>query len=191
MRTHTEVAACSRSRWTRVESSGDWGRSARRARGARAPWRGGGTPCPRCSGPRWVVAAGPSSCSPYWLWGDACVVPVLALARRADVASVIGSAMAAKATGSGHRRIAAELGRPAETVRGWLRRFTGRVEAVRVVFTGWCRALAADPGCCRGRRALAGCSAGAHVVKGCAEATPSVHSSPRSLSMAEPVASTR
>lgn len=56
------------------------------------------------------------------------------------------SGMAAKAPGSVHRRIAAELGRPAETVRGWLRRFTGRVEAVRVVFTGWCRALAADPG---------------------------------------------
>jgi hypothetical protein len=73
------------------------------------------------------------------------LLPVLALARRADVASVIGTALAAKAAGIGHRRIAAELGRPAETVRGWLRRFTGRVEAVRMVFTGWCRALAPDP----------------------------------------------
>ncbi len=73
------------------------------------------------------------------------LLPVGVLTRRADVASVIGSALAAKATGSGHRWIAAELGRPAETVRGWLRRFTGRIEAVRVVFTGWCRALAADP----------------------------------------------
>jgi hypothetical protein len=73
------------------------------------------------------------------------LLPVLMLARRADAAAVIGRALAAKAVGAGHRRIAAELGRPAETVRGWLRRFAGRVEAVRVVFTGWCRALAADP----------------------------------------------
>jgi hypothetical protein len=45
----------------------------------------------------------------------------------------------------GHRRIAAELGRAPETVRGWLRRFATRVEAVRVVFTRWCRALSPDP----------------------------------------------
>ena len=37
------------------------------------------------------------------------------------------------------------LGRPPGTVRGWLRRFAGRVEAVRVVFTRRCRALAPDP----------------------------------------------
>lgn len=73
------------------------------------------------------------------------LLPVLVLARRADVASVIGTALAAKARGVGHRRIAVELGRSAETVRGWLRRFAGRLEPVRVVFTGWCRALAADP----------------------------------------------
>jgi hypothetical protein len=73
------------------------------------------------------------------------LLPVLVLARRADVVAVIGLALAAKATGAGHRRIAAELGRAAETVRGWLRRFAGRLELVRVVFTGWCRALAADP----------------------------------------------
>jgi Homeodomain-like domain len=73
------------------------------------------------------------------------LLPVLALARRADTAAVIGAALTAKAAGAGHRRIAALLGRPAETVRGWLRRFAGRVEPVRVAFTGWCRALAADP----------------------------------------------
>ena len=73
------------------------------------------------------------------------LLPVLLLARRADVATVIGAALAAKAAGVGHRRIAAVLGRPTETVRGWLRRFAGRVEAVRVVFTGLCRALAPDP----------------------------------------------
>lgn len=70
---------------------------------------------------------------------------VVVLVRRADVVAVIGAALAAKAAGAGHRRIAVELGRAAETVRGWLRRFAGRGEAVRVVFTSWCRALAVDP----------------------------------------------
>jgi hypothetical protein len=37
------------------------------------------------------------------------------------------------------------LGRPPETLRGWLRRFAGRVEAVRAVFIRWCRALNSDP----------------------------------------------
>jgi hypothetical protein len=73
------------------------------------------------------------------------LLPVLVLVRRADVAAVIGSALAVKAAGVGYRRIATGLGRAAETVRGWLRRFAGRVEAVRVVFTRWCRALAPDP----------------------------------------------
>jgi hypothetical protein len=73
------------------------------------------------------------------------LLPVLVLVRRADTVAVIGAALAARAAGLGHRRIAAWLGRPAETVRGWLRRFAGRVEAVRVVFTRWCRALAPDP----------------------------------------------
>jgi hypothetical protein len=73
------------------------------------------------------------------------LLPVVALVRRADTASVIGWALQAKAHGAGFRSIAAGLGRPAETVRGWLRRFAGRVEPVRAVFTGWLRALAADP----------------------------------------------
>jgi hypothetical protein len=73
------------------------------------------------------------------------LLPVLVLVRRADTVAVIGAALAAKAAGLGHRRIATGLGRPAETVRGWLRRFGARVEQVRVVFTGWCRALALDP----------------------------------------------
>lgn len=73
------------------------------------------------------------------------LLPVTVLARRADVVAVIGAAIEAKAAGVGFRRIAAGLGRPAETVRGWLRRFAGRCEAVRVVFTGWARAVPADP----------------------------------------------
>ncbi|WP_445186885.1 hypothetical protein ACTXG6_19500 [Pseudonocardia sp. Cha107L01] len=73
------------------------------------------------------------------------LLPVVVLVRRADTAAVIGAALAAKATGVGHRRIAALLARPPETVRGWLRRFAARVDGVRAVFTRWCRALASDP----------------------------------------------
>jgi hypothetical protein len=73
------------------------------------------------------------------------LLPVVLLVRRADLAVVIGAALALKAAGAGYRSIAAGLDRPADTVRGWLRRFAGRVDAVRGVFTVWLRALAADP----------------------------------------------
>jgi hypothetical protein len=74
------------------------------------------------------------------------LLPVTALLRRADTALVIVSALVMAATqGVGFRRIAQELARPAETARGWLRRFAGRVEEVRSVFTVWLRALQADP----------------------------------------------
>ena len=43
-------------------------------------------------------------------------------ARRADTLEVIGTALAAKASGSGYRTIAAHMGRPLSTVRRWLRR---------------------------------------------------------------------
>ena len=74
------------------------------------------------------------------------LLPVTVLLRRADVAAVIVAALVAKAVRrAGFGRIAAELGRPVETVRGWLRRFVGRAEAVRSVFTVWLRAVDADP----------------------------------------------
>jgi hypothetical protein len=73
------------------------------------------------------------------------LLPVSLLLRRADAVVVIGAALAAKATGVGHRGIAEQLGRPSTTVRGWLRRFAARVEQVRVVFTLRARALAPDP----------------------------------------------
>ncbi len=74
------------------------------------------------------------------------LLPVTALLRRADTAAVIVSALVAKAACRvGFRRIAADLARPAETVRGWLRRFAERVEAVRSVFTVWLRAVDSDP----------------------------------------------
>ncbi|MFB9730153.1 hypothetical protein [Haloechinothrix salitolerans] len=73
------------------------------------------------------------------------LLPVGVLLRRADTLSVIGAALAARARGLGFRRIAVVVGRPAETVRGWLRRFAGRLEAVRVVFTRWLGAMDPDP----------------------------------------------
>lgn len=65
------------------------------------------------------------------------------LVRRADAAAVIGAALEAKAGGVGHRPIAAALGRPVSTVRGWLRRFAARAEQVRGHFTRLLHAL--DP----------------------------------------------
>jgi hypothetical protein len=73
------------------------------------------------------------------------LLPVTALSRRADLAEVIGVALAARARGAGFRVIAAALGRPPSTVRGWLRRFCLRAEAVRVFFTVLLAAAAPDP----------------------------------------------
>lgn len=65
------------------------------------------------------------------------------LARRRDAVADIGAALVAKAAGKGHRLIAASLGVPATTVRGWLRRFGALAEAIRAHFTRW--AVALDP----------------------------------------------
>lgn len=93
---------------------------------------------------------------PVWLWprrsrctgcrATHVLLPVGVLLRRADTAGVIVSALAAKALrGVGFARVAAGLGRPAETVRGWFRRFGERAERVRSVFTVWLRAVDPDP----------------------------------------------
>jgi hypothetical protein len=63
------------------------------------------------------------------------LLAVSCLVRRADAVESIGAALGLKATGRGHRSIAAVLGRPASTVRGWLRAFAGNAERVRAVFT--------------------------------------------------------
>jgi hypothetical protein len=130
------------------------------ADGVEARLRAGTLVCPGCSGvlAGWGRARGRSVRgldSRVWITPrrSRCrgcgvthvLLPVLVLVRRADVAVVIGLALAAKAAGAGHRRIAVGLGRPAATVRGWLRRFAGRAEVVRAVFTGWFAALDPDP----------------------------------------------
>lgn len=68
------------------------------------------------------------------------------LLRRADGVAVIGAALSAKAAGAGHRTIAAGNGRPASTVRGWLRRLGDRAEQLRVLFTGLLHALDSSAG---------------------------------------------
>jgi hypothetical protein len=73
------------------------------------------------------------------------LLPVVALLRRADLVVVIGQALALKAAGAGARTIAARLGRAVDTVRGWLRRFAARAEAVRVMFTGLLVDTGPDP----------------------------------------------
>jgi Homeodomain-like domain len=72
---------------------------------------------------------------------DACSVP-----RRRDGAEVIGEALVAKAQGDGHRRIAARLGRPPSTVRGWLRAAARRAELLGTAALRWVRALDASAG---------------------------------------------
>jgi len=67
------------------------------------------------------------------------------LARRADSVAVIGAALAGAAAGLGCRTIAGRLGRPAATVRGWLRRFALRAEALRSAFTVLACELDPDP----------------------------------------------
>lgn len=73
------------------------------------------------------------------------LLPVFALVRRADVVEVIGAALVAKARGAGARVIARELGRPVETVRGWLRVFGRRAEPLRVWFTRLLVEVGVDP----------------------------------------------
>lgn len=60
------------------------------------------------------------------------LLPVTVLVRRAYAGEVIGAALLARATGSGHRRIGRALGVPAATVRGWLRVMGSRLEATRL-----------------------------------------------------------
>ena len=62
------------------------------------------------------------------------LLPVTVLLRRADGIRVIWAALLAKAAGRGHRPISTLLGVPESTVRGWLRRMTGRLEQVRLHF---------------------------------------------------------
>jgi len=58
------------------------------------------------------------------------LLPVVGLLRRLDAAEVIGAALLARAGGRSLRRIAAWLGVPLSTVRGWLGRFAVRAALI-------------------------------------------------------------
>jgi hypothetical protein len=73
------------------------------------------------------------------------LLPVDVLLRRADAVAVIGAALVWAAAGWGHRRVAERLGRPAATVRGWLRRFADRAGVLREAFTVLLCAVDPDP----------------------------------------------
>jgi hypothetical protein len=73
------------------------------------------------------------------------LLPEDTLARRRYSLEVIGTALTAKALGSDHRKIAADLGAwfPCSTVRDWLRRFSLGAVAIYEHFTRWAYSL--DP----------------------------------------------
>ena len=58
------------------------------------------------------------------------LLPVSGLLRRLDLAEVIGMALLARARNQSLRQIAATLGVPLSTVRGWLGRFLQRAELI-------------------------------------------------------------
>ena len=74
------------------------------------------------------------------------LMPASLTARRRDVVEVIGAALALAAGGAGHRRIAIELDRPPETVRGWLRRARRNAQPLRTSGVRWWLALDPEPG---------------------------------------------
>src|SRR5262249_37266114 len=109
---------------------GGWGRARPRRGGVGGGAGAGGGPRP--------ARGRPCGAAPVLL-------PAPWLSRGADEGAVSGAALQAAAAGGGHRTIAEFLGRPASTVRGWLRRFAARAEAVRVFFTVLLARTSPDP----------------------------------------------
>jgi hypothetical protein len=112
--------------------------------------------CPACDGPlrRWGFArerqvrtlTGIRTVTPRRAYCQHCetthvLLPAWAVPRRRDSAEVIGAALLDNARGVGHRRIAARLGRPPGTVRGWLRTFAARAEQITASARRWTRAV--------------------------------------------------
>lgn len=84
------------------------------------------------------------------------LLPVSVLARRADAVAVIGAALVGRAEGRGHRPIAADIGVPECTVRGWLRRFRARAREWRDRFMVLLVDLDPDPAAVLPRSCLLG-----------------------------------
>jgi len=72
------------------------------------------------------------------------LLPASVLLRRADAVTVIGAALLSKAGGAGHRPVAALVGVPASTVRGWLRRITAVADRVLAVLAAAAAELGVD-----------------------------------------------
>ena len=77
--------------------------------------------------------------------GDACAAAGVVPAAPGRCGDSDRGGAGGGGAGDGHRRIAVRLGRSASTVRGWLRRFAGRAEPVRVFFTVLLARVAPDP----------------------------------------------
>jgi len=80
-----------------------------------------------------------------WCGRTHVLVPVTVLARRADGVEVIGAALLARARGWGYRRMAALVGRPVSTVRGWVGRVAANAERIFLAFMGLVHELEVDP----------------------------------------------
>ena len=97
------------------------------------PWGYGRERVLRCrSGDRLLV---PRRARCRGCLGTHVLLPEVVFLRRQDEVAVIGEAIEANVAGEGCRRIASRLGVPADTVRGWLRRFVGRAELIWALFT--------------------------------------------------------
>jgi hypothetical protein len=83
------------------------------------------------------------------------------LCRRLDAVEVIGWALVVAASGVDFRRIAEELGLPASTVRGWLRRARALAERICEHFVRW--AFELDRDLAAGSSPVAGGGLGAAV----------------------------
>lgn len=79
-----------------------------------------------------------------WCGRTHVLLPVMVWARRADGVEVVGAALLARARGWGCRRIAAWLGRPISTVRGWVGRVAGNAERIFAAFMGLVHELEVD-----------------------------------------------
>jgi hypothetical protein len=121
---------------------------------------GGRLACPNCgarlagwghAAARRIRAAG-SACVSLRPRRSVCVdctathvlLPTSCLLRRADAVTVVGAALLVKARGAGHRPAAAAVGRPASTVRGWLRRLTRVADRVRAALLAVAAELGAE-----------------------------------------------
>lgn len=74
------------------------------------------------------------------------LLPAHCLPHHGDEVATIGAALAAHLRGHGHRRVAADLDRPADTVRGWLRAARRHAQPLWQLAIGQAIRFDPDPG---------------------------------------------